>query len=48
MEGRRTLTDEQARRLGVDPIGGGESDCADGVQGLAARAKGKIKREEKL
>ncbi len=31
MEGRRALTAEQARKLGVDPLSGGEADCSDGV-----------------
>lgn len=31
MEGRRALTAEQARKLDVDPLGGGEADCSDGV-----------------
>jgi hypothetical protein len=31
MEGRRALTAEQGRRLGIDPVTGGDNDCADGV-----------------
>lgn len=31
MEGRRALTPEQGKRLGIDPVTGGDTDCADGV-----------------
>ena len=31
MEGRRAITSERAKTLEVDPLGGAEADCSDGV-----------------